>query len=365
MARLRFAVIGAGRLGGFHAQKIAARTDLDFVGVADPDPAAREKVAAACKTRPFADYRELFGEIDAAVVAAPTHFHHELGVALLDQGIHVLMEKPLCVDADEAQVLVNLAEKKGVSLQTGHVERFNPAWRHISESLSSPKYIEGIRSSGFTFRSTDVGVVLDLMIHDIDLVLSLVGSPVRRVEALGVSVMGGFEDAAAARFEFESGCVAFLRASRVSREPSRKMQIWASGGFGEIDFATRTAAITRPSDTLRQREFHVDSLSPAEVEYYREHLFEEHLPQERFEEGAVDALALELNEFVESIRRRREPLVSGRDGADAVAVAERVLDAIENHAWSGTPDGMVGPYAPFGRSILPIPGLSQEKRKVG
>ncbi len=365
MARLRIAVIGAGRLGGFHAQKIAARGDLEFVGVADPDRAARERVAKACDTRPVADYRELFGEVDAAVVAAPTHVHYDLGVALLERGIHVLMEKPLCVDAEEAEALVNLSVKREAVLQTGHVERFNPAWRHLGESVCSPKYIEGIRSSGYTFRSTDVGVVLDLMIHDIDLVLSLVGSPVRRVEALGVSVMGGFEDVASARFEFECGCVAVLRASRVSREPARRMQVWASGGFAEIDFASRTAAITRPSDTIRRREFHVDSLSPEELEYYREHLFEEHFPRETFQEQAVDALALELDDFVKSISSKREPLVSGRAGADAVAVAERVLDAIDNHAWNGVPDGFTGPYAPFGRAILPISEISQQKRRVG
>ena len=365
MQKPRIAVVGAGRLGGFHAQKIAARDDLEFVGVVDPNPEAARRVADACGTDAFAECEEVLSKIDAAVVAAPTHFHHALGVLLLDRGIHVLMEKPLCVDGEEAEALVNLADKRGAVLQTGHVERFNPAWKHLGESLHAPKYIEGIRSSGFTFRSTDVGVVLDLMIHDIDLILSLVRSPVRRVEALGVSVMGGFEDVASARFEFESGCVAILRASRVSREPARQMHVWASGGFGEIDFASRTAAITRPSDTLRRREFHVDALSPEEVDYYREHLFEEHLPQETFEEGAVDALALELEEFVDSIRLRREPLVSGRAGADAVAVAERVLEAIENHAWNGIPDGLTGPYAPFGRSILPISAVSQEKRKVG
>ena len=365
MAKLRFAVIGAGRLGGFHAQKIAARDDLEFVGVVDPNRAARDQVAQACGTRAYADFHEILPQIDAAVVAAPTHFHHDLGVSLLERGIHVLMEKPLCVDGEEAQALVNLAEKRDAILQTGHVERFNPAWRHLGESLHAPKYIEGTRSSGFTFRSTDVGVVLDLMIHDIDLILSLVGSPVRRVEALGVSVMGGFEDVASARFEFECGCIALLRASRVSREPTRQMHVWASGGFGEIDFASRTAAITRPSDILRRREFHVDDLSAEEVDYYREHLFEELLPQETFEENAVDALALELDEFVNAIDQKREPLVSGRDGASAVAVAERVLEAIENHAWDGVPDGLIGPYAPLGRTILPISEIPSNKRKVG
>lgn len=365
MAKLRIAVIGAGRLGGFHAQKIAARDDLDFVGVVDPNQAARRRVANDCGTKAYAEYEDILSKVDAAVVAAPTHFHHDLGVALLERGIHVLMEKPLCVDGEEAEALVNLAEKRCAVLQTGHVERFNPAWKHLSESLHAPRYIEGIRSSGFTFRSTDVGVVLDLMIHDIDLILSLVGSPVRRVEAMGISVMGGFEDVASARFEFESGCVAFLRASRVSRQPARRMQVWAPGGFGEINFASRTAAITRPSDTLRRREFHVDALSPAEVEHYREHLFEEHLPQETFEEDAVDALALELDEFIESIRQSRLPLVSGRAGADAVAIAERVLDAVENHAWDGVPNGPVGPYAALGRTVLPISTATQEKRKVG
>jgi len=216
---LRLAVIGAGRLGGFHAQKAAANPDVELVAVVDPVPAARNRVAAECHTRALADYRGLVGAIDAAIVAAPTRLHHRIGMDLAGEGVHLLVEKPLCSRLAEAEELVERAEKQGVVLQVGHVERFNPAFAAAAPYLVEPKYIEAVRASGFTFRSTDVGVVLDLMIHDIDLVLSLVGSPVQRVEAMGVSVLGGHEDAANARIQFASGCVATLSASRVSRAP--------------------------------------------------------------------------------------------------------------------------------------------------
>ncbi len=227
MNRLRVAVIGAGRLGGFHAQKLAQLPEVELVGVADPVESQRSRVAAECRTAAFADYRELCGRIDAAVVAVPTRLHHALGKELLRRGIHVLMEKPLTPTAAEADELVALARRQRLVLQVGHVERFNPALAAASPHLRSPHYLEAVRASGFTFRSTDVGVVLDLMIHDLDVVLSLVRSELRRVDAMGISVLGGHEDVANARLEFANGCVAALSASRVSYEPVRHMQIWS------------------------------------------------------------------------------------------------------------------------------------------
>ena len=355
MSRLRVAVIGAGRLGGFHAQKLARLDHVQLVGVVDPLETQRHRVAAECGTQPFADHRDLLGRIDAAVVAAPTCLHHALGKELLGRGVHVLMEKPLAATLAEADELVELARRNRLVLQVGHVERFNPALGAALPHLRSPKYIEAVRTSGFTFRSTDIGVVLDVMIHDLDLVLSLVRSEVRRVDALGLSVLGGHEDVANARVEFACGCVATLSASRVSYEQVRRMQIWSANGFASIDFAARKTSLVRPSETLTSRRFHADSLAPEQVEHYRQHLLEEHLPREEIQSDAVDALSLELADFLESIRTHRQPRVTGQQGRDAVALAEQILDKIHAHRWDNTADGPVGPLATPRPSILPAP----------
>jgi predicted dehydrogenase len=349
------AVIGAGRLGGFHAQKAAANPDVELVAVVDPRPEARERVAAECRARAMADHRCLPGKVDAAVIAAPTRLHHPIAMDLIREGVHLLVEKPLCPTTAEADELVEAARHRGVILQVGHVERFNPAMEAAREYVPDPKYIEAVRASGFTFRGTDVGVVLDLMIHDIDLVLSMVDSPVRRVEALGLSVLGGHEDVANARLEFESGCVAALSASRVSRKPARCMSVWSARGFAEIDFGALTASVVRPSETLLRRQFDVDALSPSEVEHYREHLLDDHLPCTELRHDRVDALVLEQEDFLASIRTPRAPRVTGEQGRNAVAVAEQILTRIHAHAWDDDIAGPVGPMATPRPSILPSP----------
>ncbi len=279
--KLRIAVIGAGRLGGFHAQKLARRDDVTLAAVVDPLPASRQRIAAECQTEARADCAGLLDQLDAAVVAAPTSLHYGIARELLEAGIHLLVEKPLCTTSAQADELVAASQQRNVVLQVGHVERFNPAFQAAAAELRRPKYIEAVRANGFTFRSMDVGVVLDLMIHDIDLVLSLVEGPLWKVEALGVSVLGGHEDVANARLEFECGCVATLSACRVSHEPVRRMQVWSSRAFAGIDFAARTATLVRPSKTLRGRQFHLDQLTPEQLEHQRGHFAEEHLPCEQ------------------------------------------------------------------------------------
>jgi predicted dehydrogenase len=289
------------------------------------------------------------------VIATPTVTHYELAKEMLETGVHLFVEKPLCNDSEDANVLVNLAQRKQRVLQVGHVERFNPAFCAAAERIARPKYIEAVRANGFTFRSTDVGVVLDLMIHDIDLVLSLVKSRARRIEALGLSILGGREDVANARITFDCGCVAILSAARVSYENVRRMHLWSLEGFASIDFAARTAALIRPSPTLRNCEFDVDQLPPERIEYYRQHFAEEHLPREQLQFEAVDAIALEHQDFIESIRTGRQPRVSGEVGRDAVALAEEILDRIQTHNWDSTLDGPVGPLAVHRRHIIPAP----------
>lgn len=375
MNKMRVGVVGAGRLGGFHAQKLAGMQSVDLVGVADPVAAQAGRVASQCQTQAMSDHRQLFGQVEAVVIAAPTRLHHRLGMEFLQRGVHVLMEKPLAPTRAEADELVDAARQAGAVLQVGHVERFNPAFSAAcdvvgnAKSKESPKYIEAVRSSGFTFRSTDVGVVLDLMIHDIDLVLSLVGSPVRKVEALGLSVVGGHEDVANARIEFESGCVATLSAARVSYEAARRMQVWTLGAFAGIDFATRKTTLVRASETLLGRQFDIDRLSAEELEHYKQHLLDEHLPQEQLQFDAVDALCLELEDFVGAIREQRQPQVSGEQGRDAVAVAEQILSRIDAHAWDGVAGGRMGPMAVPQPNVIPGPhwhlssGQTTERRR--
>jgi predicted dehydrogenase len=348
-------VIGAGRLGRFHAQKLAAMADADLVAVVDPLAANRDRVAAECGTRSLSHHRPLRGQIDAAVIAAPTRLHHRLGLELLESGVHLLIEKPLAATLAEADDLVEAARRAGVVLQVGHVERFNPALAAAMPQLRNPKYVEAVRAGPFTFRSTDVGVVLDLMIHDLDLLLWMVRSPIRNVEALGLSVLGGHEDVANARLEFECGCVATLSASRVSHEAARRMQVWSHRGMASIDFAARTASIIRPSDAILNRRFSIDSLSSEQVEHAKEHLLKEHLPREEVEADAVDAIHLELDDLLRSIRTLRPPRVTGEQGRQAVAVAEQILAKIETHAWNGTADGPTGPFAAPRPSIVPAP----------
>jgi len=244
-----------------------------------------------------------------------------------------------------------VARQNNVVLQTGHVERFNPAFGAATTHVENPKYIESTRAGAFTFRSTDVGVVMDLMIHDIDLILSMVRSKVRKVDALGFSVLGGHEDVANARLEFESGCIATLNASRISSTATRIMNLWGGRAFAGIDFGSRTANIVRPSEVLLRRQFDVDALSADEVEYYKTHLAVEHLPCETLEFDAVDALALEVNDFVESILIGRVPRVSGEAGYEAVAVAETILAEIGAHAWDSSHVGPMG--VPRGAVISP------------
>jgi len=332
MNKLRMAVIGAGRLGGFHAQKLAARQDVDLLAIVDPLQASRDRVAAQCHCEALADYSGLLDRLDGAVIAVPTSLHHRIARECLEAGVPLLVEKPLCTTRADADELVLAARRRNVVLQVGHVERFNPAFHAAVPHVRNPKYIEAVRTSGFTFRSTDVGVVLDLMIHDIDLVLSIVGGPLRKVEALGASVLGGHEDVANARLEFECGCVASLSASRVSYEAVRRMHVWSPESFVAIDFAARTATTVRPSETLLSRRFSIDALTPAQLEHYRAHFAEEHLPREQLTFDAVDALALELDDFIESIRTPRQPRVTGEAGRDALAVAEEILARINVRA---------------------------------
>ena len=354
MSRLRLAVVGTGHLGRIHAQLAAALDEVHLVAVVDSDPAACAAVAADTGAQPLSDCRDLFGQVDAAVVATPTKCHFQVAQQLMQGGLHLLVEKPLAATLSEANAMVTLARQKQIVLQVGHVERFNPGLTSVGDKLRDPKFIEARRHSTYTFRSTDIGVVHDLMIHDIDVVLSLVKSPLKSVVALGISVLGDQEDMVNARLVFESGCVANLTASRVSYTSERSMQVITPECAATIDFATRRSLLVNPSMEVLGRTFNGDSLSASQKQHLRENLFVDLLAKRDFPTLDVNAIEQEQLDFARAIRTGESPQVTGEAGRDAVAIAEKILEQVAKHSWDGDGGTRRGPFAmPIGPSAMP------------
>jgi predicted dehydrogenase len=326
--KFRVAVLGGGHLGTIHTRLLRSIDDVDLVGAVDPVEATRSRIAAEFGVATFADHRPLLGQIDAAIIAAPTEHHYWLGMELAEAGVHLLIEKPIAASRAEAEALIRATAARKLVLQVGHVERFNPAFTATAAHIRHPWFIEAVRASGYTFRSIDVGVVMDLMIHDIDLVLSLVGSEVVDVEAIGAAVLGPHEDMAHARLRFANGCIVNLNASRTSFEPQRRMQVYTDDAFVGIDFANCSAKIVHPSDKSRRREIDVFSLTSAEKQHYRETLFTELLPLREIQVEKRNAILDEQHDFLISIRSGQSPQVTGQQGRDALVVAEEIVASI-------------------------------------
>jgi predicted dehydrogenase len=355
MPRLRVGVVGVGHLGKEHARILAGLPDVELVGVVDSDVSQAEAVARRCRTRAFGDHRALLPLVDAAVIVVPTTHHHAVACDFLTRGLPLLVEKPMARTARQAEEMVELARRHGVLLQIGHIERFNPAFEELLPHPMQPKFIACERYSGFSGRSTDIGVVLDLMIHDLDLVLALVRAPVRTVEALGVAVLGGNEDLAQARLTFANGCVADLRASRVHPAPVRSMQVFGPEGYVGVDFARRRLTLMQPAAPLRQRQIDSRRLDPATLATLKTELFGRHVQVQELDCSAGDQLTKELQDFIDSVRTGRQPRVDGAAGRDALILAHRVLDSLHAHAWEGS-EGPAGPWhlpAPHGPLFQP------------
>jgi predicted dehydrogenase len=367
---LRLAIVGAGHLGRIHARLTAGLPEFELAAVVDQSAEACTAVAKENGTRAVADHRTLIGEIDAAVVATPTATHHEIAGELLRAGIPVLVEKPLAPSLEQANDLVQLARKQGLVLQVGHVERFNPALELVARQVRDPRFIQATRTSGYSFRSTDIGVVLDLMIHDLDVALSLVQSPVCQVFAMGISVLGDHEDMAYAQIQFESGCVAQFTASRVSYKAERTMQVFTSRSFASVDYSACKATIVKPQTEILRRQWRLEDLTPADRLHFREHLFENLLEKNELVAPQMNAIEEELRDFARSIRSNKQPRVTGTAGRDAIAVAEMILEKIESHAWDGDTAGRQGPFAmpalPIAATALPLPiPMAPPRRKAG
>jgi predicted dehydrogenase len=312
MEKIRVAVVGAGYLGRFHAQKYALLSDCSLAGVVDTEAEAASRVAAEVRAPSYGDFRQLLGKVDAVSVATPTPTHYDIARAFLESGAHVLVEKPITETTEQAERLIGVARQRGRVLQVGHLERFNPAILAAETLLTRPRFIECHRLAPFRERGTDVNVVLDLMIHDIDLVQMIVGSPVSSLEAIGTPVFSGEIDIANARLRFDSGCVANVTASRVSLKTERKLRVFRDDAYLSIDLQQKILTV------IRKR------LPPAS-----EGQLPVHIEEQSFDQG--DALLAEIQSFIAAIRGERPALVSGEDGLralrTAIAITERVQGA--------------------------------------
>jgi len=301
---INVAVIGAGRLGRLHIQKYKELKNVNLIGLCDIDREKADSAAWEFSVPAYYDYRELLNKVDAVSIATPTITHHKIAKYFLKQKIHCLVEKPFTLNLKEADELIRIAKHQKVILQVGHVERFNSAYVAVKDIVDEPKFIETHRLSPFSNRSLDVGVVLDLMIHDIDIILGLVKSKVRRIEAIGVKVLSDYEDIANVRITFKNGCVGNLTASRVSDEWMRKIRIFLPNKYISLDYKTAQASLyTKSANTISKKDLPIEKEEP---------------------------LKKELESFIECITDNRTPLISGREGRQALAVALKIEKKIRN-----------------------------------
>jgi predicted dehydrogenase len=352
MKRLRVGVVGVGHLGQHHARILASIPEVELVAVADSRLEQAETIALKHGTRAVGDYHELLDLVDAVTIAVPTVLHGEVAGAFLARGIPAMVEKPLASSLAEAELLASLSHSTGAMLQVGHIERFNPALSALQQVAIRPKFISAERLSTYTFRSTDIGVVLDLMIHDIDLVLSMVAAPVRSVAAVGVNLFGDHEDVANARIEFEDGTVANLNASRASYLAMRKMRIWGSEGYASLDFASKHATLVQPTEEFLSGKLELEGVDPTQPAAVKEHLFGKVLRVDQVQTAGREPLALELEDFVRAARGQSRPRVSGDDALRAMRLADQVLRSLDSHRWEGSP------------ALSPLPAQPAESSSV-
>ncbi|QMT60498.1 Gfo/Idh/MocA family protein [Legionella sp. PC997] len=312
MNKTRCAVVGVGYLGRFHAQKYQLLPNAELVGVCDPNSNAVDTVSQELNVAGYHDYHELFGKVDAVSIAATTNKHFEIAKAFLEHGIHVLIEKPITETVSQADELIQLAKKNRVKLQVGHLERFNSARLALDDYLETPLFIESERLAPFKPRGADVNVILDLMIHDIDLIQNIVKSPIVSILAQGTPILTKAIDIANARITFANQCVANLTASRVSFKTERKTRIFQKNSYLSIDYQSKKVAVFKKG---------TGEMFPGIPDIVRE--------ETAYEQG--DALLEEIKSFLRCIQEDSTPLVTGEDGLQALKVAETITSLIHNN----------------------------------
>ncbi|MEA1923620.1 MAG: Gfo/Idh/MocA family oxidoreductase [Pseudomonadota bacterium] len=313
---IKAGVIGVGHLGAYHADKYAQLDHVELVGVYDLDRNRALEIATKLSVPAFDDLDELLSQCHVVSIAAPTSAHFELSQKALLQGLDILIEKPITTTEAEAKTLIKLAKEHQCILQVGLLERFNPAFTKTRDFLHNPRFIEVHRLSPFSFRSVDIDVILDLMIHDLDLVHEIIRSPITSIDAVGVPVISSQTDIANVRLHFESGAVANLTASRVSLNPERRIRVFQPDSYFSLDFGNFSATICK-----RQEGTYIEPLPKITTE-------ELTFPKS-------DNLLLEIEDFIDAVRRRRKPIISGDEGLLALSTAIRIKEKIQEqqHTW--------------------------------
>ena len=310
MKKLRVGVVGVGYLGKFHAEKYSQMDGVELVGIADSNRAQADIVSKKIKTNAYTDYRDLIGKVDAVSVVVPTPAHFKISRDFLKKDIDVLIEKPITVTLGEADELISISETRGLIIQVGHLERFNPAILALKDIVKDPRFIESHRLSTFKERGTDVSEVLDLMIHDIDIISGFVKSKIKNIHAAGIPVITDRADIANTRLEFMNGCVANVTASRISTKNERKIRLFQQDAYISVDFANHGITVIRKKDGEKE------SIIPGME-----------IKQICFEKS--DALKDELMAFVKAVSRREVPEVTGQVGRDALKVALSIMEQID------------------------------------
>ncbi len=307
MNKINTAVIGVGSLGQHHARILSQHENSNFIGVVDASQERGKQIAAACKSAYFSSVDDIIGKVNAVVIAVPTPYHYDIAKKLLDAGVHCLVEKPITINVEHADELINIAKEKKLILQVGHIERFNPAFTAAAPYIKDPKFIEAVRVGPYDPRMKHIGVVLDLMIHDLDVILTIVKSKVLSVESYGAKVFSEHEDRAKARIRFENGCVADISINRVSFERNRKMMVFQNDSFVNIDYAAKTAAVYARKNDVRD----LQSMTDIEIK--------------NLEVGTKEQLFYELDHFLSCIKDNKIPMITGENGRDALKLAHDVL----------------------------------------
>jgi len=339
MSHLKVAVVGVGSLGQHHARILAGMDGVQLVGVVDPRPEQGQEIAQRFETTWHSDVQQLPKDLDGVVIATPTTYHLKPAEYFLKSGVATLVEKPLATNLKDANHLREVADEHDAILQVGHIERFNPAFEEAQKLCGDVKYLRCQRVSPYSFRSTDIGVVHDLMIHDIDLALALTGRMPESVEAFGAVTIGPHEDCAVARLRMPGGTIVDITSSRIAPQAERTLQIWSSRGCMNVDLQSRSLTSWQPSAAVAVNPGMIQAIAAATPNplTLKDRVFGEWIEEQTIQASDRDALTAELQEFAEAIRGNLVPRVSGQEAVQAMLVAEDVLNSLNAWSWQESP----------------------------
>jgi len=322
--KIKFGVIGAGKIGTFHVRTLSKMKDIELVGVCDRDPMRAQNLAWEYNSTAYTRHADLISQVEAVIVAAPTELHHQIGMYCLEHGVHTLMEKPIASTMEQARELIAKAKEKDVILQIGHVERFNPAVIESLKYIKDPKFIAIKRLGPYDPRMANIGVVLDLMIHDIDLLLTMLKSEIVSIDAVGLSAFSAHEDIANVRLKFANGCTADVTASRASFERARYMNLYQDNAYISVDFMNARVKIYKKKNPVIQSLDDIDVIYPT---------FDKQMP-----------ITSEILHFVDCIKNEKNPGPSGEKGSKALQIALQIIDQIKRYSVpQGAPEEKHGP----------------------